>query len=233
MDPGGADDYVEGLNDALLGNVTMAGFLDEASALSRGLFPAGSEFAIALERPDAKVVTGGTSPLAVRVARSLRRPRWLAPPPEPAAGPAGHVPQAVVASGTVGPAASVLAKALSLGAGAEATVVLVLPRGAPGTVARCADELDDVGTAIGRALMIACRLTTGVEVLADFHRALEGSSALRVAAGVLIARRHCTPREAFSILRSASDGRSAGLQELAEGIVKEASGSGSGGRGRH
>jgi ANTAR domain len=222
------DDYIEGVNDALLRNATMAGFLEETAELSAGLFPEGSECAIALERRNRRTVAGASSPRAGRVVSSFLHYRSFVPGPGQRAGVvAGTVwPDGAVAS-TAEQALPVFATSGAAGPGANATVAVIVPAagGAGGGVPDMLEaSLRSCGEVVRRSLRIACRLTADVELIEDIQRATAERAEIDVAVGALIARQHCTVQDAVAMLRSASSSRNVGVRELAAGIVRELSG---------
>jgi GAF domain-containing protein len=61
--------------------------------------------------------------------------------------------------------------------------------------------------------------TEAVQQAADMRRAMESRAVIDMAKGVLIARHHCSPEEAFAILSRTSQNHNRKLRDLAEALV--------------
>ena len=61
--------------------------------------------------------------------------------------------------------------------------------------------------------------TEAVQQAADMRRAMESRAVIDMAKGVLIARHHCSPDEAFAILSRTSQNHNRKLRDLAEALV--------------
>lgn len=79
-------------------------------------------------------------------------------------------------------------------------------------------------THVTGALMIAARLTHLADLVNHLETALTTGGVIDQAKGILVAENHCTPDEAFAILRQASQNRNTKVRELAAQIVATASG---------
>jgi GAF domain-containing protein len=63
-----------------------------------------------------------------------------------------------------------------------------------------------------------------VRLAADMRRAMESRAVIDMAKGIIIARQHCSPEEAFTILSRGSQNYNRKLRDLAEALVASESG---------
>lgn len=73
------------------------------------------------------------------------------------------------------------------------------------------------------ALQVAIRLARMAELTGHLEAALKSRGVIDQAKGILVAENHCTPDEAFEILRKASQNRNTKVRDLAAQIVARAS----------
>jgi GAF domain-containing protein len=81
---------------------------------------------------------------------------------------------------------------------------------------RAAEEVADY---IAVAVNNADAHGEAVQLAADMRRAMDSRAVIDMAKGVLIARHHCSPEEAFAILSRTSQNHNRKLRELAEALV--------------
>lgn len=74
------------------------------------------------------------------------------------------------------------------------------------------------------ALMIAIRLAEMAELTGHLEMALESRAVIDQAKGIIMAERHCTPDEAFVVLRNVSQNQNVRLRHLAAQLVASVSG---------
>lgn len=78
---------------------------------------------------------------------------------------------------------------------------------------------DEVADYIAVAVSNADAHGEAVQLAADMRRAMESRAVIDMAKGVLIARHHCSPEEAFAILSRTSQNHNRKLRDLAEALV--------------
>jgi GAF domain-containing protein len=78
---------------------------------------------------------------------------------------------------------------------------------------------EEVADFVAVAVSNADAHTEAVQLAADMRRAMESRAVIDMAKGVLIARHHCTPEEAFAILSRTSQNHNRKLRDLAEALV--------------
>jgi GAF domain-containing protein len=66
---------------------------------------------------------------------------------------------------------------------------------------------------------LALRMARQVEASADLRTMLESRSVIDQAVGIVMGQQHCTPDEAFAVLRQASQNRNIKIQAVAAGII--------------
>lgn len=85
---------------------------------------------------------------------------------------------------------------------------------------------EHITTSIGTAVMNADAHADATANAEQMRAALESRKVIDLALGILIARHHCTPDEAFALLSRASQNHNRKLRDLAQSLVEsEASGS--------
>ena len=82
-------------------------------------------------------------------------------------------------------------------------------------VAACEEVADYVSVAVSNADAHG----EALQLAADMRRAMESRAVIDMAKGVLIARHHCSPEEAFAILSRTSQNHNRKLRELAQALV--------------
>jgi GAF domain-containing protein len=82
-------------------------------------------------------------------------------------------------------------------------------------IAACEEVADYIAVAVNNA----DAHSEAVQLAADMRRAMESRAVIDMAKGVLIARHHCSPDEAFAILSRTSQNHNRKLRELAEALV--------------
>lgn len=90
-----------------------------------------------------------------------------------------------------------------------------------------AAAVEVIGREVGRAsksLRLALRLAAHREVAQDLAAAMSSRTTIDLAVGILMGRHRCTQREAFELLRTASNHRNQPVREIAAQLVAEVNG---------
>jgi GAF domain-containing protein len=82
-------------------------------------------------------------------------------------------------------------------------------------IAACEEVADYIAVAVNNA----DAHSEAVQLATDMRRAMESRAVIDMAKGILIARHHCSPEEAFAILSRTSQNHNRKLRDLAEALV--------------
>ena len=80
------------------------------------------------------------------------------------------------------------------------------------------------GEMAGKALRLAVRIASADQLAENLRAAMDTSTVIDVACGIIMAQNNCSKDQAFELLRSASSTRNQKLHEIAEALVSRFSG---------